>query len=84
MRIYKEQLSLEFLGLSSCYYVQVTFDVAWSPDGIDGRWYDYQSLSEAVDFLFVMAYDEQSQIFDTQCTARQVAQILCTIAINIE
>lgn len=49
---------------------QVTFDIAWSPDGIDGRFYDAVGLANAVDFLFVMAYDEQSQIKDSECTAR--------------
>lgn len=47
---------------------QVTFDVAWSPDGIDGRFYDVVTLSKSCDFLFVMSYDEQSQIFDEVCT----------------
>ncbi|KAK7486439.1 hypothetical protein BaRGS_00022363 [Batillaria attramentaria] len=42
---------------------QVTVDVAWSPDCIDLRCYDIQGLAAASDFLFVMAYDEQSQIF---------------------
>eukprot|EP00823_Brevimastigomonas_motovehiculus_P008288 TRINITY_DN7571_c0_g1_i1.p1 TRINITY_DN7571_c0_g1~~TRINITY_DN7571_c0_g1_i1.p1 ORF type:complete len:374 (+),score=77.72 TRINITY_DN7571_c0_g1_i1:23-1144(+) len=41
----------------------VTFDVAWSPDCIDKRCYDYVSLSQIVDLLFIMAYDEQSQIW---------------------
>jgi di-N-acetylchitobiase len=49
---------------------QVTFDIAWSPDGIDGRNYDAVGLSQAADFLFVMSYDEQSQIFTGPCTAR--------------
>lgn len=48
---------------------QVTFDVAWSPKCIakcckciDGRCYDYKAIAEATDFVFVMSYDEQSQI----------------------
>ncbi|KAK3088727.1 hypothetical protein FSP39_023057 [Pinctada imbricata] len=41
---------------------QVTVDVAWSPSGIDKRFYDYIALSAVTDFLFVMSYDEQSQI----------------------
>ena len=54
---------------------QVTFDVAWSArnakgKGVDGRNYDYKSLGEICDFLFIMAYDEQSQIFDEDCLAR--------------
>jgi len=42
---------------------QVTFDVAWSPDCIDVRCYNYSGIAEYVDFLFVMAYDMESQIF---------------------
>ncbi|KAL4225696.1 hypothetical protein ACF0H5_016385 [Mactra antiquata] len=40
----------------------VSVDVAWSPAGIDLRYYDYTGLAQASDYLFVMAYDEQSQI----------------------
>ena len=42
---------------------QVTFDVAWSPDCIDGRCYDSVGLADSVDFLVVMSYDERSQIY---------------------
>ncbi|CAG2235869.1 CTBS [Mytilus edulis] len=49
-----------FKRLSPVY--QVTVDVAWSPAGVDGRYYDYVNIGLFVDFLFVMAYDEQSQI----------------------
>ncbi|KAK3769199.1 hypothetical protein RRG08_005146 [Elysia crispata] len=48
-------------------YFQVTVDVAWKPN-IDLRFYDYVGLAENSDFLFVMAYDEQSQIFG-ECLA---------------
>jgi len=41
---------------------QITVDVAWKPN-TDSRFYDYLNLSHVSDFLFVMAYDEQSQIF---------------------
>lgn len=41
---------------------QVTYDVAWSPHCVDNRCYDVKALSEVTDFLFVMAYDERSQI----------------------
>lgn len=41
---------------------QVSVDVAWSPVGIDYRFYDYKGLADASDFLFVMAYDMQSQV----------------------
>lgn len=41
---------------------QVSFDVAWSPKCIDKRCYDYIAIAESCDLLFVMSYDEQSQI----------------------
>ncbi|XP_069497823.1 di-N-acetylchitobiase isoform X2 [Ambystoma mexicanum] len=47
---------------------QVTFDVAWSPKCIDIRCYNYSGIADASDFLFVMSYDEQSQIW-TECVA---------------
>lgn len=53
---------------SSPHY-QVTVDVAWSPNCIDGRCYDIKGLAANTDFLFVMAYDEQSQIFGDKCIA---------------
>ncbi|KAI1891985.1 hypothetical protein AGOR_G00149340 [Albula goreensis] len=42
---------------------QVSFDVAWSPKCIDKRCYNYAAIAEACDLLFVMSYDEQSQIW---------------------
>nr|KAF6377669.1 chitobiase [Myotis myotis] len=42
---------------------QVTFDVAWSPKCIDRRCYNYTGIADACDFLFVMSYDEQSQVW---------------------
>lgn len=47
---------------------QVTFDVAWSPNCIDGRCYDYSGIAAATDFVVVMSYDERSQIYDA-CVA---------------
>lgn len=41
---------------------QVSVDVAWSPECIDGRCYDFKGLADASDLLFVMAYDMRSQI----------------------
>ena len=48
---------------------QITFDVAWSSNCIDGRCYDYSELGKWTDFFFVMAYDERSQIFEGPCIA---------------
>lgn len=48
---------------------QVTFDVAWSPKCIDKRCYNYTGIAESCDFVFVMSYDEQSQVW-TDCIAR--------------
>ncbi|XP_061489484.1 di-N-acetylchitobiase-like [Rhineura floridana] len=48
---------------------QVTFDIAWSPDCIDKRCYNYTGIAESCDFVFVMSYDEQSQVW-SQCIAR--------------
>ncbi|KAM9324670.1 di-N-acetylchitobiase-like [Gastrophryne carolinensis] len=47
---------------------QVTFDVAWNPNCVDNRCYNYAAIAELTDFLFVMSYDEQSQIW-TECIA---------------
>ncbi|XP_049627213.1 di-N-acetylchitobiase [Suncus etruscus] len=47
---------------------QVTFDVAWSPKCIDTRCYNYTGIADSCDFLFVMSYDEQSQIW-SECIA---------------
>ncbi|KAM3914301.1 di-N-acetylchitobiase [Leptodactylus fuscus] len=58
---------------------QVTFDVAWSPDCIDLRCYNYTGIADLCDFLFVMSYDEQSQIW-TECIAGANAPFNQTIA----
>ncbi|XP_068208178.1 di-N-acetylchitobiase-like [Palaemon carinicauda] len=49
---------------------QVSFDVAWNAGGVDGRFYDYKEIGNYSDILFIMAYDEQSQIFTQPCSAR--------------
>lgn len=41
--------------------MQVSVDVPWSPQGVDGRNYDWAGLAAAADLVFVMAYDMQSQ-----------------------
>lgn len=48
--------------------LQVSFDVAWSPDCIDNRCYDYVALANSVDFLFGMFYDTRSQVFTNSST----------------
>ncbi|KAH9510126.1 hypothetical protein Btru_043520 [Bulinus truncatus] len=48
-------------------YSQISVDVGWKPN-VDIRFFDYQGLADAADLLFVMAYDEQSQIFG-ECIA---------------
>ncbi|XP_059839723.1 di-N-acetylchitobiase [Hypanus sabinus] len=58
---------------------QVTFDVAWSPDCIDGRCYDYVEIANSCDFLFVMSYDIQSQIWE-DCIAKANAPYYQTVS----
>lgn len=60
--IYIPSISFVSLLQYTLFHFQVTVDVAWSPAGVDGRYYDYGNIGLFVDFLFVMAYDEQSQI----------------------
>ncbi|XP_025071548.1 di-N-acetylchitobiase-like isoform X2 [Alligator sinensis] len=58
---------------------QVTFDVAWSPECIDQRCYNYIGLANACDFVFVMSYDEQSQTWG-ECIARPNAPYNKTVS----
>ncbi|KAK6484811.1 di-N-acetylchitobiase [Huso huso] len=58
---------------------QVSFDVAWSPRCIDKRCYDYITIAESCDLLFVMSYDEQSQIWG-DCIAMANAPYNQTLA----
>ncbi|XP_041790879.1 di-N-acetylchitobiase [Chelmon rostratus] len=57
---------------------QVSFDVAWSPKCIDKRCYDYVTIAESCDLLFVMSYDEQSQIMG-DCIAMANAPLAQTL-----
>ncbi|XP_061093795.1 di-N-acetylchitobiase [Conger conger] len=57
---------------------QVSFDVAWSPKCIDKRCYDYAAIAESCDLVFVMSYDEQSQIWG-DCIAMANAPIYQTL-----
>jgi len=47
---------------------QTSVCVAWSPDDIDGRNYDYVALVAAADLAYVMMYDTRSQIYG-KCVA---------------
>ncbi|KAJ6656293.1 hypothetical protein lerEdw1_003949 [Lerista edwardsae] len=58
---------------------QVTFDVAWSPECIDLRCYNYTGIADSCDFVFVMSYDEQSQVW-SDCIARANAPYNQTLA----
>eukprot|EP01062_Namystynia_karyoxenos_P031007 TRINITY_DN23034_c0_g1_i1.p1 TRINITY_DN23034_c0_g1~~TRINITY_DN23034_c0_g1_i1.p1 ORF type:complete len:386 (+),score=127.67 TRINITY_DN23034_c0_g1_i1:73-1158(+) len=49
-------------------HTRVSVDVAWSPNNIDGRAYDYTGLAAHSDLLFVMVYDTRSQIWG-KCVA---------------
>ncbi|XP_018589751.2 di-N-acetylchitobiase isoform X1 [Scleropages formosus] len=57
---------------------QVSFDVAWSPDCIDKRCYDYTAIAKSCDFIFVMSYDEESQIWG-DCIAMANAPYIKTL-----
>jgi len=48
---------------------QISFDVAWSPDCIDERCYDFEAIAEITDYALVMSYDLQSQIPLNRCIA---------------
>ena len=56
----------------------MSFDVAWSPNCIDKRCYDYAAIAESCDLLFVMSYDEQSQILG-DCIAMANAPLSQTL-----
>ncbi|TSM94613.1 Di-N-acetylchitobiase [Bagarius yarrelli] len=62
---------------------QVSFDVAWSPRCIDKRCYDYKAIADFCDLVFVMSYDEQSQIWG-DCIAMANAPLNQTLAAYVE
>eukprot|EP01043_Picozoa_sp_COSAG02_P049647 COSAG02_NODE_5008_length_4726_cov_3.358764_4_plen_142_part_00 len=57
--------ALHATGLTT---TSVSVDVGWSPDNVDGRYYDIPALTAAADFLYVMDYDVRSQVVD-RCLA---------------
>ena len=44
-------------------FITISVDVAWSPNCIDLRCYNYAGIANVSDILFVMAYDMRSQVF---------------------
>jgi Di-N-acetylchitobiase len=44
--------------------LQISVDVPWSPNDIDGRAFPYQDLADAADLFYVMDYDTRSQVFE--------------------
>ncbi|EGC36663.1 hypothetical protein DICPUDRAFT_47033 [Dictyostelium purpureum] len=51
-------------------YYSVTVDIAWSPNCIDDRCYDYVGLSKVSDYMVVMDYDLRSRVYGVSvCTA---------------
>lgn len=53
--------------------------MAWSPKCIDKRCYDYKEIADSCDLVFVMSYDEQSQIWG-DCIAKANAPLNQTLA----
>ena len=52
--------------------LQLSVDVPWSPDCIDGRCYDFVGLQRHADMFFVMGYDLRSQVHGNDCVAGYV------------
>ncbi|XP_072366442.1 di-N-acetylchitobiase-like isoform X2 [Scyliorhinus torazame] len=48
---------------------QIIIDVPWSPHCRDDRCYDYAAIGSSCDFLVVMSFDMQSQMWD-ECFAK--------------
>lgn len=53
--------------------------MAWSPKCIDKRCYAYKEIADSCDLVFVMSYDEQSQIWG-DCIAMANAPLNQTLA----
>ncbi|CAN8010638.1 unnamed protein product [Ixodes pacificus] len=49
---------------------RVTFNAPWSPNGVDGCFYNYSAIANASDLLLVKAYDQQKGSFERPCAAR--------------
>ena len=64
---YEYNINCAFSHPRPCVF-QVSVAIAWAPDCIDIRCYDYLRLIQIADLAIVMAYDERSQIFG-ECVA---------------
>ncbi|XP_048457520.1 di-N-acetylchitobiase-like [Rhincodon typus] len=52
------------------YYVYlVSMSIPWTPDCPDGKCYDYTSIAQSCDFLYVKAHDTQHEMWD-DCFAK--------------
>ncbi|XP_051868355.1 di-N-acetylchitobiase-like [Pristis pectinata] len=58
---------------------QVTFNVPWSPDCINGQCHDYSEIANSCDSLIVMSFDMQKQMW-TDCRAKASAPFYQTIS----
>ncbi|ETW00871.1 hypothetical protein H310_07391 [Aphanomyces invadans] len=63
-----QELRVRLAASKFTHNAQISFDVPWSPHGVDQRYYDWVGLAAHADFLFVMSYDIRSQIY-YQCIA---------------
>jgi hypothetical protein len=61
---------------------QTSVCVAWSPNHIDGRYYDIQGFAAAADLLYIMMYDTRSQIFDVCLAGPNAALPLARLGVQ--
>ena len=61
---------------------QTSVCVAWSPNHIDGRYYDIQGFAVAADLLYIMMYDTRSQIFDVCLAGPNAALPLARLGVQ--
>lgn len=62
-----QETKVTFAQVNPSYQISVC--VPWSPDAIDGRIYPFLEISNAVDLVYVMMYDMQSQVWNAACIA---------------
>ena len=57
---------------------QLSIDVAWNPACVEGRCFDHLGMSQYVDYMVLMAYDESSQVL-SPCIAMANSPLLKTM-----